>query len=225
MFTNRLTSEAQLREIYRPAMESIEAKIHTTLDDHSRAHIELCPFVIIGTSAPDGSADVSPKGGPAGFVTILDDQHLAIGDLSGNNLLDTLTNVAAGSGVGVIFLVPGNEITLRVNGHACITTDEEVLDACAVKDRRPKTAIGITITEQFMHCAKAFRRSGLWEPESWPTSDSFPSLGKVVADGMGGHAAGEVASSMASRTSLAFWLSGNIFSKSAVTQGTSQAWN
>jgi len=185
MFENRLTTEAELREIYRPPMEAIESKIQTELDHHSRAHIDRSPFVIIGTSAPDGTADVSPKGGPAGFVTVLDDQHLAIGDLSGNNLLDTLTNIAGGSGVGIIFLVPGNEITLRVNGHACITTDEAVLDACAVKDRRPKTAIGVTITEQFMHCAKSFRRSGLWDPTSWPAGDSLASLGQIVSDGMG----------------------------------------
>lgn len=185
MFTNRLTTDAQLREIYRPAMDAIEAKIQPSLDDHARAHIDLASFVIIGTCAPDGTADVSPKGGPAGFVTVLDDQHLAIGDLSGNNLLDTLSNIAAGSGVGIIFMVPGNEITLRVNGQACITTDAEVLDACAVRDRRPKTAIGVTITEQFMHCAKAFRRSGLWQPETWPVEGSLASLGKIVAGGMG----------------------------------------
>jgi uncharacterized protein len=185
MFENRLTTEAELREVYRPPMESIESKIHTELDHHSRAHIALSPFVIIGTSAPNGTADVSPKGGPPGFVTVLDDGHLAIGDLSGNNLLDTLTNIAAGSGVGVIFLVPGNDVTLRVNGHACITTDESVLDACAVKDRRPKTAIGVTITEQFMHCAKAFRRSGLWDPTAWPADDSLASLGRIVSDGLG----------------------------------------
>jgi PPOX class probable FMN-dependent enzyme len=185
MFENRLTTEAQLREIYRPPMESIEAKVQTTLDAHSRAHIELSPFVVIGTSAPDGTADVSPKGGPPGFVTVLDDQHLAIGDLSGNNLLDTLTNVVAGSGVGVIFIVPGNDVTLRVNGHACITTDEAVLDACAVKDRRPKTAIGVTVTEQFMHCAKSFRRAGLWDPTSWPADGSLASLGRILSESIG----------------------------------------
>jgi len=185
MFENRLTSEEQLREIYRPPMESIEAKIQTELDHHSRAHIDQSPFVIIGTCAPDGTADVSPKGGPAGFVTVLDDQHLAIGDLSGNNLLDTLSNIAGGSGVGIIFLVPGNDITLRVNGHACITTDEAVLDACAVRDRRPKTAIGVTITEQFMHCAKSFRRSGLWDPDSWSGGGELASLGQIVSEGMG----------------------------------------
>jgi PPOX class probable FMN-dependent enzyme len=185
MFENRLTSEAELRAVYRPPNDAVVAKCHPSLDAHARAHIDLSPFVIIGTSAPDGTADVSPKGGPPGFVTVLDDRHLAIGDLSGNNLLDTLTNIAAGSGVGIIFLVPGNEVTLRVNGHACITTDDDVLDACAVKDRRPKTAIGVTVTEQFVHCAKAFRRSGLWDPSSWPAEGSLASLGAIVSDGMG----------------------------------------
>ena len=174
MFQDVIWSEAELRELYRPAPAPVQSKILDQLEAHARTFIATSPFVLIGTKAADGTADVSPKGGPPGFVVVLDDHHLAIPDLSGNNLLDSITNVVLGSGVGLLFVIPGMEETLRVNGHACITTDADVLDACAVKDRRPKVAIGVTVVEQFMHCAKAFRRSELWEPSSWPDRSSLP---------------------------------------------------
>jgi hypothetical protein len=176
-----ITSEEELRELYRLPGSTVE-KVLTRLDQHARTFIETAPFVLVGTASPDGSGDVSPKGGPPGFVVVLDDHRLAIPDLAGNNLLDSITNIVAGSGVGLLFLVPGVEETLRVNGHACVTTDPAVLDACAVKDRRPKAAIGVTVTQQYMHCAKAFRRSALWQPESWPDRSTIPTLGCIIRD-------------------------------------------
>jgi uncharacterized protein len=176
-----ITSEEELRERYRLPGSTVE-KVLPRLDAHARTFIETAPFVLVGTTSPDGSGDVSPKGGPPGFVVVLDDRRLAIPDLAGNNLLDSITNIVAGSGVGLLFLVPGVDETLRVNGHACVTTDPAVLDACAVKDRRPKAAIGVTVTQQYMHCAKAFRRSALWQPESWPDRSAIPTLGCIIRD-------------------------------------------
>jgi len=176
-----LTTEAELRELYRMP-GSVAEKVLGHLDEHARTFIEVAPFVLVGTASSDGTGDVSPKGGPPGFVVVLDDQRLVIPDLAGNNLLDSITNIVAGSGVGLLFLVPGVEETLRVNGHACITTDPTVLDACAVKDRRPKAAIGVTVTQQYMHCAKAFRRSELWNLQTWPDRSTLPSLGCIVRD-------------------------------------------
>ena len=176
-----LTTEAELRDLYRMPGNVVE-KVLGQLDQHARTFIEAAPFVLVGTSSPDGTGDVSPKGGPPGFVVVLDDQRLVIPDLAGNNLLDSITNIVAGSGIGLLFLVPGVEETLRVNGRACITTDPAVLDACAVKDRRPKAAIGVTVTQQYMHCAKAFRRSELWNPQTWPDRSTLPSLGCIARD-------------------------------------------
>lgn len=176
-----ITSEAELRSLYRPPGGTVD-KVLPALDQHARTFIDAAPFVLVGTASPDGSGDVSPKGGPPGFVVVLDDHRLAIPDLAGNNLLDSITNIVAGSGVGLLFLVPGVDETLRVNGHACVTTDPAVLDACAVKDRRPKAAIGVTITQQYMHCAKAFRRSELWTPDTWPDRSSLPTLGCIIRD-------------------------------------------
>ncbi len=182
LFDNIIHSETELRDLYRMPAETTRQKVLGSLDQHARTFIETSPFVLIGTSSPDGSGDVSPKGGPPGFVVVLDDQRLAIADLAGNNLLDSITNIVNGSGIGLLFLVPGVDETLRVNGHAFLTTDPSVLDACAVKDRRPKAAIGVAVTQQYMHCAKAFRRSELWTSESWPDPATVPSLGCILRD-------------------------------------------
>ena len=184
MFDPVITTESQLRDVYRPPGDVVGQKVLDRLDRHARAFIEVAPFVLVGTASPDGTADVSPKGGPPGFVVVLDDQRLAIADLAGNNLLDSITNIVRGSGIGLLFLVPGVDETLRVNGVACVTTDPSVLDACAVKDRRPKAAIGVTVTQQYMHCAKAFRRSRLWSTETWPDPGTLPSLGCILRDQM-----------------------------------------
>jgi PPOX class probable FMN-dependent enzyme len=181
-FENVVSSEAELRDLYRMPADNTRQKVLGRLDQHARAYIDVSPFVLVGTASPDGTADVSPKGGPAGFVVVLDEQRIAIPDLSGNNLLDSITNIVNGSGIGLLFLVPGIDETLRVNGHACLTTDPAVLDACAVKDRRPRAAIGVTVTQQYMHCAKAFRRSELWSAETWPDRAELPSLGCILRD-------------------------------------------
>jgi uncharacterized protein len=183
-FAGVITTEAGLRDVYRMPGDVVVQKVLERLDRHARTFIEASPFVLVGTASPDGTADVSPKGGPAGFVSVLDDQRLAIPDLAGNNLLDSITNIVHGSGIGLLFLVPGVDETLRVNGLACVTTDPSVLDACAVKDKRPKAAIGVTVTQHFMHCAKAFRRSGLWSAQTWPNRATVPSLGCILRDQM-----------------------------------------
>ncbi len=181
-FANVVASEAELRTLYRNPAAQTAQKVLGSLDSHARAFIAASQFMLVGTTSPDGSADVSPKGGPAGFVVVLDDQRLAVPDLAGNNLLDSIGNIVNGSGIGLLFLVPGVDETLRVNGFACLTTDPEVLDACAVKDRRPRAAIGVTVTQQYMHCAKAFRRSELWSPDSWPQPGALPTLGCILVD-------------------------------------------
>lgn len=181
-FDNVVASETELRDLYRMPADSTRQKVLGSIDQHARTFIDASPFVLVGTSSPDGTADVSPKGGPPGFVVVLDDQRVAIPDLSGNNLLDSITNIVNGSGIGLLFLVPGVDETLRVNGLACLTTDPAVLDACSVKDRRPKAAIGVTVIQQYMHCAKAFRRSELWSEQTWPDRATLPTLGCILRD-------------------------------------------
>ena len=181
-FNDCVTSEAELREWYRQPAELTQRKRIDRLDDHCRAFIEHSPFVLLGTAAPDGTADVSPKGGPPGFVVTLDEQRLAIPDLAGNNLLDSLTNLLHRPGIGLLFLIPGRDETLRVNGRASITRDPEVLAACTVKDRQPTAAIGVEVVEAFVHCAKAFRRGGVWQPDAWPDQSDLASAACMLRD-------------------------------------------
>lgn len=169
------------------------------LDAHCRAFIAHAPFVALGTTNPDGTGDVSPKGGPPGFVKVLDDHHLAIGDLPGNNRLDGLSNVITTGSVGTLFVIPGRGETLRVNGRGSVSREAGVLETCAIAGARPPTALVIEVVEAFLHCSKAFLRSGLWEPERWPDTAGVASLATMVGDhmaiaarqpGAGGSAAG-----------------------------------
>jgi PPOX class probable FMN-dependent enzyme len=181
-FAQCITTEAELREHYRQPADTTRGKRIGLLDDHCRAFIAHSPFVLLATAAPDGTADVSPKGGPAGFVRVLDEHRLAIPDLAGNNLLDSLTNLLHAPGIGLLFVIPGQNETLRVNGQGYVTRDSAVLDASEVRDKRPTAAIGVDVKEAFIHCAKAFRRGGLWKPDEWPDRSDLPSAACMLRD-------------------------------------------
>jgi PPOX class probable FMN-dependent enzyme len=177
-----IADEAALRALY-PATHTLAAlKSLGTLDPHAREFIRRSPFLTIGTQNREGGADVSPRGDPAGFVQVLDDRTLAIPDRPGNNRLDTLSNILANPNVGILFMVPGFDDTLRVNGTARLSTDPKLLRTMAVNDRTPTLAIVVTVAEVFLHCAKAFRRSRLWDPEARQDRKDMPSLLKMILD-------------------------------------------
>ena len=169
-----VTSAEQLADLYRAPSRLVAAKKAGVLDDASVGIIERSPFVLIATSGGDGSLDVSPRGGPPGFVRVLDDQHVAIPDLNGNNLIDSLRGVVATGRAGLLVLVPGKDETLRINGAAWVVTDPNVLDRWDDELRRPTTAIVVRADEVFMHCAKAFRRGQVWDPTSWDALADAP---------------------------------------------------
>lgn len=152
------------------------------LDKHAKDFVNRSPFMCIGTQSVDGTADVSPRGDPRGFVKILDDKTLLIPDRPGNNRLDTLTNILSNPAVGLIFMVPGFDDTMRVNGAAKITRDPDLLSLMTMQGRSPSVAIVVTVTEVFIHCAKAFRRSKLWDPASHQDRSQMPSLMNIVLD-------------------------------------------
>lgn len=130
----------------------------------------------------EGKADVSPRGDPAGFVRVLDEHTLIIPDRPGNNRLDTMSNIMANPNVGLLFFIPGFEDTLRVNGRATIVNDPAVLARAAVNGKAPKVAIRVTVDEAFLHCAKALKRSRLWDPASLVDRKAMPSLGKMILE-------------------------------------------
>ena len=180
-----ISSTEQLAELYRAPNRLVAEKKAAVLDEASVGILERSPFVLIATSGDDGSLDVSPRGGPAGFVRVLDERHVAIPDLNGNNLIDSLRGVVATGRAGLLVLVPGKDETLRLNGAAWVVTDPSVLDRWDGELRRPTTAIVIRADEVFMHCAKAFRRSNLWDPASWEAlADAPDGLDVLQAQGL-----------------------------------------
>ncbi len=178
-FAAAITSQEQLRELYEQPLERAVRKQLDRLDEMARRLIAVAPIVLVGSHDADGRCDVTPRGGQPGFVTVLDDDRLAIPDATGNNRLDTLQNVVATGHAGLIFLIPGRDQTLRVNGAACITADPAVLDRLAPVGKPPRTAIVVAADEVFTHCPKAFVRSRLWQPASWPSADAQPSAAEV----------------------------------------------
>ncbi len=155
------------------------------LDKHARHFISLCPFIVMATATETG-ADASPKGDPPGFVKVLDDNTLLIPDRVGNNRVDTFCNLLVNPHIGIFFLVPGMNETLRVNGRVRITTDEALLAPCAVNGRAPGQGMIVEIDEVYMHCAKAMIRSKLWDADRHIDRKSFPSMGEIFADQIGG---------------------------------------
>jgi uncharacterized protein len=177
-----IADEQSLRSLF-PATHALAIqKLQGSLGTHAQAFIKRSPFLCIGTQNRDGKADVSPRGDPPGFVRILDPRTLAIPDRPGNNRLDSLTNILANPSVGLLFIIPGFDDTLRVNGRARLVTDPEILESMRVNDRLPTLAIAVEVAEVFMHCAKAFRRSHLWEPDQFQDRSEMPSLIKIILD-------------------------------------------
>lgn len=182
MFKDVVVSKSELRALGGEPTERAVLKEHAALDEHCRAFIARSPFVLIATSGAKGRCDVSPKGDAPGFVHVLDATHLAIPDRPGNRRFDGMTNLLENPHVGLIFLVPGREDTLRVNGRAWIVRDADLLERMAVQGKRPQLAIGVDVEEAFMHCAKAFKRSGLWETDRWPDVTALPSPHRILYD-------------------------------------------
>jgi PPOX class probable FMN-dependent enzyme len=174
--------EASLRALYQPVHALAVQKQRQTLGPNAQAFIRRSPFLCIGTQGSGGRADVSPRGDAAGFVRILDDKTIAIPDRPGNNRLDTLDNIVANPTVGLLFLIPGYDETLRLNGRASLTSQPDLLESMAVGDRLPKLAIVVEVDEVFLHCAKAFRRSRLWDPACLQDRSDMPSLMQMILD-------------------------------------------
>jgi PPOX class probable FMN-dependent enzyme len=182
MFRDVITSEQELRDLMGEPSEGAVKKETSLLTEQARRFIERSPFLLLATAAQDGTCDVSPKGDPAGFVRVLDERHLIIPDRPGNKRFDGMRNILETGRIGLIFLVPGREETLRVNGRAWITRDTDLLGTMQMQGKDPWFGIGVEVEQCFLHCAKAFKRSQLWEPESWPDLALVPSGAQLYKD-------------------------------------------
>ena len=182
MFKDIVTSQQELRAIFGQPSERAILKCQSSLDEHARAFIKASPFVLLATANAAGQCDVSPKGDAPGFVHVLDDTHLVVPDRPGNNRIDGMSNIIDNPHIGMIFLVPGRQDTLRVNGRAAIVRDRELLSQLAAKGKEPKMAIGVEVEEAYLHCPKAFIRSSLWDPATWADPKRLPSFAQMLWD-------------------------------------------
>ena len=188
-----------LRSRYgRPSERAVRKQLDR-LDAHCRRFVELSPFVLLASSARTGQADVSPRGGAPGFVKILDDRTLAIPDSPGNNRLDSLSNIVENPQVALLFLVPGVDEVMRVNGTAEVLDDEALRAGLAARGRTPATVIRIAVRDTYLHCAKAVMRARLWHEDSKVERSTLPSLGQMLKDQIGSTAPAETQKEMVAR--------------------------
>ena len=194
-----LKSLADLRELYAAPQPRALKKQIAALDGHCRRFIELSPFVILATSDPAHHMDASPRGGAPGFVKVTESGDLLLPDAPGNNRLDSFENILATARVGLLFLIPGFDETLRVNGSAVLSLHPDDIAACASEIRLPKVVVRVSVEAAYLHCAKAFMRSHLWEPSARVERTVLPTAGKMISDQTGLHVASETREEMARR--------------------------
>ena len=177
----RVETLDQLTSLFRaPGGRAVDKQLdHIT--DGMAAFIDRAPFLVLSTADGRGSVDASPRGGPPGFVRRLDDRHIAIPDLNGNNRIDSYRNLIEHPYAGVLVIVPGKDETLRINGPAAITTDPDLLAGFTQELRTPKLAVVVETEEIYGHCAKAFRRGRMWQPDRWTELDDAPDLAAIYA--------------------------------------------
>ena len=181
-----LTSAEDLRDAYGQPLPRAVSKLLRRLDAHARHFISLSPFVVLASIDKAGNADSTPRGDAPGFVKVLNDHTVVLPDRPGNNRLDTMMNVLEMPRIGMLFMVPGLNETLRVNGGASIVNDAAILNSMSLKERAPKSGLLVSVEEVFFHCGKALLRSELWNPERQVSREKFPTLGRILADQIAG---------------------------------------
>ena len=182
-FDDVVASLDELAGLYGEPDGTAQNKIIGHLDGHCRDLVARSPFLLLATADASGRCDVSPRGGPPGFVEVLDERRLVFADAKGNRLLDSLRNIAETGRAGLLFLVPGLGETLRVNGRAVLTRDPAILERHVIQEGRPpRVAVGIQVEEAYLHCAKALIRSRLWRPETWGSLDGLARPAQIWKD-------------------------------------------
>ncbi len=197
MAEHQITSLEQLRELYSPPHERAVLKEIDHLDSRCREFIALSPFVVMATASRTGRCDCSPKGGPPGFVSVLDDHRLLIPDATGNRRVDSLQNMLENPHLGLVFLIPGMGETLRINGTVQLTRDPELLAGLQTGGRPAALALVVEVEQVYLHCAKSVLRSGLWRSETWPEREDLPSAAEILSTHTGLGTAETVAAHLA----------------------------
>lgn len=186
LFAGALQDESELRAVYDlPPSDIVARKQIDHLDEHCRRYLALCRFALLASADAQGRADVTPRGGPAGFISVLDETTLVVPDATGNRRLDTFRNVLQTGQAGLLLLLPGRGQTLRINGRACVTSDADLLARLTPIGKPPRLALVLKADEVYTHCPKAFVRSALWDPASWPAAGEQPSPAAMLRDHVG----------------------------------------
>jgi PPOX class probable FMN-dependent enzyme len=179
-----VTSLAELDAMVPPASGGAAGKTMHRIERYARQFIGLSPFCCLATSDGKGHADVTPRGDQPGFVRVIDEKTLLVPERPGNNRMDSLRNIIQHPSLGLLFLIPGFEDTLRVNGRGRVTKDPGLLAESAVDGKVPKFGVLVAVDEAFFHCAKAFRRSRLWDQKAHVPRNTMPTLARMIMDQM-----------------------------------------
>ena len=182
---HRIETVAQLQTLIGDPNPMTPKKLFSALDETAIDFIKRAPFIVLATADAQGNQDASPKGDSPGFVAVEDEHTFLIPERKGNRLMFSLRNILANPQVGTIFLVPGTDETLRVNGTAALSDDPDLLGRLSARGAPALLAIRVTVRECFFHCAKAFIRSQLWKPETWAERQKI-SFGKILSAKVGG---------------------------------------
>ncbi|MDT8859272.1 pyridoxamine 5'-phosphate oxidase family protein [Alkalihalobacillus sp. MEB130] len=174
-----IRTEEELREIVGSPHENVANKVISIIDEQAKNFIAKSPLVFLATSDVNGHCDVSPRGDTAGTVQVLNEEQIVIPDRPGNKRVDSIMNILSNPQVGLLFLIPGLEDVLRVNGKATIISDEEILNRMSLKGKPPILGIGIDVEECFIHCPRALKQSNIWNPDSWEDKDNLPTLMEI----------------------------------------------
>jgi len=194
-----IDSKDALRSLYPPAKEGSLRKQLGHLDRHCLRFIELSPFVVLASGSDANRYDASPRGGAPGFVKATDSATLLIPDAPGNNRLDTLENIIGTGRLGLLFLIPGVDETLRINGRARLSDEQPLLAKFSGETRAPKLVIEVKVEDVYLHCAKALMRSGLWDAGSKVERRMLPTMGQMLNDQTGSQARVETQEQMVER--------------------------
>ena len=194
-----IDSLEQLRAHYPPAQGRSLSKQLDRLDPHCIAFIGLSPFVVLATGGAGGQLDASPRGGAPGFVHVLDAHTLLLPDAKGNNRLDSFSNIAETGRAGLLFMIPGVDETLRVNGEASLSDDPALLAHFAAEHNPPRLVMRLRVAEAYLHCAKALMRARLWDGTAQVERRVLPTMGQMIAEQTGGSGPQETQAQMVAR--------------------------
>jgi len=179
---SKINEPKQLDELYNEAHLLALKKEIDELEQHSITFIEHCPFIIMSTLDKNGFADVSPRGGDAGFVKVLDAKTIAFADTAGNNRLDSLRNIVERPKIGLLFMIPGIGEVVRIKGTASLHTDNETLDLFVENNKPPKLVVKISVHKLLFHCPKAIAVAKLWSEANKVERSFLPSLLNIIQD-------------------------------------------